>query len=127
MNEYNFEEFTSYGSKFIPIISLGESGGFGFSSGLYNRYNLKDSNSLKLFYDSVKKAVGFKFLATKDDGTINLKPRAKGGYVAARSFLGKYGIDPKIYSGRYEPKEVNDEKLGQIFVIELKAKEENAL
>lgn len=124
-NSYNFEEFASFGSKFSSKISLGKSGGFGFSSGFYNRYNLKDSVALKLFYDKSKMAVGFKFLKGMESGTVKLKNRATGGYVGARSFLGNYGIDPVKYHGRYDPKEVMDENLGKIYVIELKERNDD--
>ncbi len=119
-NEYKFEEFTSFGSKFSSKISLGKSGGFGFSSGFYNRYNLKNSIALKIFYDKLKMAVGFKFLESVEDGSVKLKPRQTGGYVGVRSFLGKYDIDPVKYAGRYDPKEVMDDNLGKVYVIELK-------
>jgi len=117
---YNFVQFTSFGSKYTPIISLGETGGFGFSSGFYHRYNLKNNVALELYYDEDSMAVGFRFMDTATENSLKLRPRATGGYIGARSFLGKYGIDPKKYSGRYEPKEIQDEKLGRIFVIELK-------
>ncbi|HOB89743.1 MAG TPA: hypothetical protein PKG74_00210 [Candidatus Colwellbacteria bacterium] len=121
-NEYNFEEFTSFRGKFSPKISLGTTGGFGFSSGFYNRYNLKDSVALKLFYDKSKMAIGFKFLKNTEDGAMKLKPRETGGYVAARSFLSKYGIEPGRYAGRYDPKEIMDDNIGKIYVIELEEK-----
>jgi hypothetical protein len=124
-NGYSFEEFTSFGSKFSSKISLGLSAGFGFSAGFYNRYNLKDSTALKMFYDKDKMAVGFKFLKSVENGSVKLKQRTTGGYVAARSFLGKYGIEPKKYAGRYDPKEVMDENLGKIYVIELKEKKDD--
>lgn len=124
-NKYNFEEFTSFGSKFSSKISLGATGGFGFSSGFYNRYNLKDSVALKLFYDKSNMAVGFKFLKNEESGSVKLKLRATGGYVAARSFLGKYSIDQVKYAGRYDPKEVMDDNLGKMYVIELKEKKDD--
>ena len=122
-NTYNFEEFTSFKGKFSSKISLGSSGGFGFSSGFYNRYNLKDSAALKLFYDKDKMAVGFKFLKDVENGSVKLKQRQTGGYMPARSFLGKYSIDPVRYAGRYDPKEVEHETLGKVYVIELKEKQ----
>lgn len=122
-NNYNFEEFTSFGSKFSSKISLGGTGGFGFSSGFYNRYGLKDSVALKIFYDKSKMVVGFKFLkSVENDGSVKLKLRGTSGYVAVRSFLGKYDIDPLKYAGRYDPQEIMDENLGKIYVIELKEK-----
>ncbi|KKS65284.1 MAG: hypothetical protein UV67_C0011G0013 [Parcubacteria group bacterium GW2011_GWC1_43_12] len=122
-NTYNFEEFTSFKGKFSSKISLGKTGGFGFSSGFYNKYNLKDSVALKIFYDKEKMAVAFKFFKNEESGAIKLKPRATGGYVASRSFIGKYGINPLKYAGRYEPKEVMSDNLGKVYVIELKEKQ----
>ena len=122
-NKFNFEEFTSFGGKFTPKISLGP-GGFGFSSGFYNRYGLKDSVALKLFYDKAKMAIGFKFLETNESGSVKLKNRTIGGYVAARSFLGKYGIDVKKYGGRYDPQEITDDSLGKVYVIQLEERGE---
>ena len=122
---YNFEEFTSFKGKFSSKISLGKIGGFGFSSGFFHRNNLKGSVGLKLFYDKDKKAVGFKFLDSPEEGMVKLKPRQTGGYISAISFLGKYNIDPHKYAGRYDPKEIADEKLGKIFIIELKERKDD--
>lgn len=122
-NSYNFEEFTSFKGKFSPRISLVKPGGFGFSAGFFARYGLNESRVLKLFYDKAKLAVGFKFFKGDENGTVKLKGRKDtGGYVSAISFLNKYGIDVEKYTGRYEPKEIMEENLGRIFVIELKEK-----
>jgi len=117
---YNFEEFTSFGSKFSPKISLGKTGGFGFSSGFCHRYNINDTASLKIYFDKSKNAVGFRFFDKIEDGTVKLKLGRTGGHLAARSFLGKYGIDPAKFSGRYDPKEITDGNAGKMYVIELK-------
>ncbi len=124
-NPYNFEEFTSFGSKFSPIISLGKTGGFGFSSGFYNRYNLKGSVAMKLFYDKERMVVAFKFFKTPENGAVELKDQDRGGYVPVRSFLNKYDIDPAKYANRYIPKEIDDESLGKIYAIELKERIRN--
>ncbi len=119
-NSFSFEEFTSFKGKFAAKISLVKAGGFGFSAGLFNKYGLKDSTAIKLFYDKEKMAVGFKFLKTQESGSVKLKKREDtGGYLSAISFLNKYNIDSKKYSGRYDPQEVKDDNLGRLFVIEL--------
>lgn len=119
-NNYNFEEFTSFKGKFAAKISLVKTGGFGFSSGFYNRYELKNHKALKLFFDKQNMAVAFKFLKEEEPGSVKLKERKDtGGYVSAISFLNKYGIDAEKYAGRYEPKEVMDENLGKIYVVDL--------
>lgn len=122
---YEFEAFTSFRGKYTPKITLGKSGGFGFSSGFYNRYSLDKAKSLKLFYDRTKRAVGFIFSDNEESGSVKLKPRGgSGGYVAATSFLHKYDIDPAKYAGRYDPIEVSDSSLGKLYVIELKSVQE---
>lgn len=121
---YNFEQFTSFKSKFSSKISVGKTG-FGFSSGFYDKNSLKGSIGLKLFYDKDRRAVAFKFLDSMEDGMVKLKKRQTGGYVSAVSFFGKYEINPEKYSGRYDPIKIEDDKLGTIFIIELKQKEDS--
>jgi len=122
MSEYNFEEFKESGGRFKQIISLGEKSGFGLSAG-FTHANSKDLvgvTGVKMFYDQEKKAIAFKFVKTKEEGVVSAKLRDKGGYIGAQSFIGKYKIDQKKYAGRYLPKEVMDDSLGKIYVIELK-------
>lgn len=126
MSEYNFEEFKEAGGRFKPIISLGEKSGFGLSAGFTHSYDLKGVIGAKLYYDQNKRAVAFKFIKSKEEGMINVKLREKGGYIGAQSFLGKYKIDQRKYAGRYEPKEITDDNLGKIFVIELTEKDEKS-
>ena len=122
-NAYNFEEFTSFKGKFASKISLVKTGGFGFSAGFFNANDLNDSVAIKLFYDKDKMVVGFKFLNEQESGSAKLKNRKdSGGYVSAISFLNKYVIDKNKYAGRYEPRELMDDKLGKIFIIELREK-----
>ena len=51
---------------------------------------------------------------------LKVKLREKGGYIGAQSFLGNFKIDQSKYSGRYIPKEIMDESLGKIYVVEMK-------
>ncbi len=117
--DYNFEEFKESGGRFKPVISLGEKSGFGLSSGFTHAFDLKGVIGTKMYYDQNKKAVAFKFIKTKEDGMVSVKLREKGGYIGAQSFIGKYQIDQKKYAGRYTPKEIKDDNLGRLFVIEL--------
>ncbi len=121
MEEYNFDEFKETGGRFKQIISLGEKSGFGLSSGFTRANNLEGVVGVKMFFDKEKNAVAFQFLKTPEEGMVNLKLRTtdKGGYIGAQSFIGKYKIDQKKYSGRYTPKEVEHSKYGKIFVVEL--------
>lgn len=125
MSEYNFSEFKDAGGRFKSIISLGEKSGFGLSSGFTNAYELKGVIGVKMYFDQSKMAVAFKFLKSKEDGMLSVKLRDenKGGYIGGQSFIGKFKIDQSKYAGRYTPKEIKDDNLGRIFVIELKENE----
>lgn len=124
MNEYSWEEFKEAGGRFKPVISLGKMSGFGLSAGFTRTYSeqLKGTVGVKMYYDNVKSAIAFKFLKNREDGSLSVTLREKGGYIGARSFLGKYKIDQGKYAGRYIPREVKDDNVGRIFVIDLKEK-----
>ncbi len=122
-NNYNFEEFTEYGGKFDSKISLSRYGGFGFSSGMFNRYKLGSAVGLKMYFDPEKRAVAFRFLDKEEDKMIRLKQRQSGGFVSAIAFLKKYSMDPYAYCGRYKPDLIIDSHPGKMFVIELKKQE----
>lgn len=123
-SEYQFEEFCSFKGKFSSKISVVKTGGFGFSAGFFNKNNLVGSSGIKIYFDKSKFAVAFKVLKNNEEGMIKIKGKGeKGAYIPARSFLGKYNIDPIKYSGKYDPKEILDENLGRIFVIDLKEKQ----
>ncbi len=120
MEEYNFDEFNSVGTRFNPTISLGDSERFYLGGSFCRKYNISDMVGVKLMYDKAKNAVGFRFLKQKEDGMIGLKRLGKdSAYINAKAFLGMYDIEYKKFSNRYLPKEVNsgDKK---ILVIELK-------
>ncbi|MDO8593930.1 MAG: hypothetical protein Q7R93_00230 [bacterium] len=123
MSEYNFAEFKDAGGRFKSVISLGKKSGFGLSSGFTNAYDLSGVIGVKMFYDTSKKAVAFKFVKSKEEGMLSVKLRDKGGYIGGQSFIGKFKIDQNKYAGRYTPKEIKDDNLGRIFVIELKENE----
>jgi len=118
--DYNFEQFTEFKGKFTPIISLGKTGGFGFSTGFVERNKLGEYKYIKVFYDKLKNAVAFNFQKEKTEGAVKFKNRGTGGYFSSKSFIGKYNIDPKKYQGRYTPKKIEVSNVGEVYVIELK-------
>ena len=62
MEEYNFDEFNSVGTRFNPTISLGDSERFYLGGSFCRKYNISDMVGVKLMYDKAKNAVGFRFL-----------------------------------------------------------------
>ena len=117
-----FQEFKSTGGRFTPTVSISR-GGFGISVGFGKKYQeVKAGSGVRLYFDAERKAVGFVFTPTHQDGTFKLKPLNKGGfYMGARSFLVQYDVNRDKYEARYHPKEETTPD-GRMFVIELKEK-----
>jgi hypothetical protein len=118
---YSFEEFTAKKGRFTSTISLAKSGGFFLSAGFHHKHQIGNYVGVKIFFDKTKFSVGIKLLDKEEEGMFKLKtrPDEKGGFFSAKSFLDAYGIDPQKYHGKYKPKEIEDEKIGKIFVIDL--------
>lgn len=130
MEQFNFEQFTSVGSKLGNYrITISANAAFGLNSGFYTAEKIKDYTYVKIFYDKNKKVIGFLFTNDKDDkGTIKISHGKKNsGYIAAKTFFLSIfpgNIDEvKKYVGRYTPKTYEDEKLGKLYYITLGEKE----
>lgn len=121
MNNYNFEEFESVGTRYSMFITLGKSERFYLGSSFCRKYDIASKEAVKLLFDKSKKAVGFKFLTSKEEGSIDLKKLQDDSYyINAKAFLGMYDITPaEKWAGRYEPKEIMSEDGSKIFVIDL--------
>lgn len=121
MNDYNFEEFKSVGTRYSMFITLGKSERFYLGSSFCRKYDISSMKGVVLMYDKGKNAVGFKFLKEKTDGSIDLKKLQDDSYyINAKAFLGMYDIlPPEKFSGRYEPKEIVQGNGSKVFVIDL--------
>jgi len=118
----SFQKFEAVGAKLSCTISLTQSGGFGFSSGMYKKYNIPEFNFVTLFFDPDENKVGFQFSKERigrSSFSIIQSDQRKSGSVVAKSFLKTFDIDPKKYRGRYEPAEYDDPQHGKIFYIVL--------
>lgn len=120
MKEFNFRKFIAVGGKFVVAITIAKPGGFSFSSGFYNKYNIDKYNAIQLYYDENRSVIAIKFLKERIDGTFKLKHRyrAKGGYASAISFIKSYGLD-KYLGQKMTPEEYQDDDLGKVFLLKL--------
>jgi len=118
----NFIVFKDVRRRFTSnFISINKQGGFAFNAGFYRTNDLKRYSHVVLSYDAANKAVGFQFAtAGKKMPGWKLTHVANSGNVIARSFFNAWGLDPKTLTGRYEPKEHTDRKLGKLFYIVLR-------
>ena len=115
-----FELFTSSRTS-EPFISLVKDG-FRFSGGFLHAYHLERATAVRLYFDRVKRAIGFHFPTGSHpaEGAVRLKRHDGGLVVHAQGFFKSREIDPAKYAGRYRPQEVKDRVLKQFFVIQLR-------
>jgi len=122
--KFNFIVFEDIGAKRGNYtISITRHGAFGFNSGFYKKQNIKDFSRVILSFDKNKRAVGFNFTKKQNlKSAWKLTHIKNSANVVPRSFFRAYAIDPKDYTGRYEPKEYKDSKIGTLFYIILQKK-----
>jgi hypothetical protein len=124
--KYIVEQFDDFNSKFSPSISIDNMGGFNFGGGFLNKYGLQEANRVNLFYlkdEAGISAIGFKiYVADLDSTGMELRAKGDAKYFKSNSFWSKYSLNPKNFSGKYEPTEYSDELAGKIFEIKLKDK-----
>ena len=116
-----FELFTSSRAPSEPFISLVKEG-FRLSAGFVRAYRLESAKAVRLYFDRGKSAIGFSFPkgVKPEEGTFRPKRHAGGLVVRAQGFFRIHGINPAVYAGRYQPREVKDRVLKRLFVIQLR-------
>lgn len=120
IDKYNFIEFQPKGLKYSPMISIGKTNRIGLSSSLISKNSLEDKKAAIIFFDKESNAIGFKFLADKNEKTLPINHLSAGGaYINAKSFFGFYDIDVESVTGRYSPREVSMVDGSKLFVIEI--------
>ena len=121
MDNYNFEKFTNAGAKLGNYtISVNNSYSFGISSGFYAKEGIRNFKRAILFYDKKMKAVAFKF--TNDEGikgTFAVTHVKNSASISARSFFISNEILKKEYIGKKDPKKIDDDNHGKLYVIDL--------
>ena len=116
-----FELFTSSRAPSEPFISLVKEG-FRLSAGFVRANHLEGAKAVRLYFDRAKSTVGFNFPkgSASEEGALKPKRHACGLVVRARSFFTSQGINPAVYAGRYQPREVKERVLKRLFVIQLR-------
>lgn len=122
MEKYKFQKFVGRNVRLEYRITITRSHSIGFPTKFYKDNGIKSFKYVVLFWDVENHAIGLHF--TNDEGETNkfaiLHSKAGyGGSIVARSFFRSYGIDPKIYHGRYEWEKYLIEGVGEAFVIKL--------
>ena len=126
--DYNFQKFEGRNVRLENRITITKSNSIGFPSKFYDDNKIKDYKYVVFYWDKDNQAIGIKFTneeSEKSKFTIIKSKAGYGGSVVARSFFKMYGIDPKLYYGRYEWKKQNIEGVGEIYVIKIEKRESN--
>lgn len=121
--DYQFEEFTSMGSKLSNYsISVNRASySLGFNSGFYTKENINNYKKVTLLYDNKNKAIAFKFINENKKGAFTVIHGKNGhsGSVTAKSFFVNKEIDKEEYFGQKNVNKIQDDNFGKIFVINL--------
>jgi len=121
---YQFKKFEKKNIRQENRITLTKSNSIGFPQKFYQDNGIKNFKYAVLFFDEKSKAIGIYFTSGEEKGGFKIIHGQKyGAQIVVRSFLKENNINPEIYHGRYEWKKYNLEGVGEVFVIELKARD----
>jgi len=120
MDDFNFELFQGRGGKYNVAVSISKPGILSFSSGMHHKYELSKYKGAQLFFDKSKYAIAIKLCIDETPDMFNIKHREdnKGSFVACKSFITAYELEP-YFGKRFTPKEIEHPQLGKIMIITL--------
>lgn len=124
---FNFQKFEKTNSRFEDRITVTASNSIGFPTKFYQDNNIGNYKSVVLYYDKDQKAIGILFTNSDEEKhkfSILKSKKGYGGSIVATSFFRTYGIDTKFYHRRYNWEKVNQEGIGELFVIKLQLRGE---
>ena len=123
--DYNFSKFKNTHGRYESRITVTASRSIGFPTLFYNKNNIGSYKYVILYLDDKQKAIGIQFSNDEEEPhkfTLIKSKAGYGGNIVATSFFKRYGIDPKVYKGKYNWKKVKTQ-FGELFVIELRERE----
>lgn len=124
---FNFQKFEKTNSRFEDRITVTASNSIGFPTKFYQDNNIANYKFVVLYYDKDLKAIGILFTNSDEEKhkfSILRSKKGYGGSIVATSFFKTYGIDTKLYHRRYNWEKVNQEGIGELFVIKLQLRGE---
>lgn len=124
-----FVKFEETNKRQEDRITVTGHSSFGFPTKFYNDNKIDEHKYVTLFFDAENNEVGFYFHndeAEKHKFSILKSKQGYGGSIVASSFFKNKSLDSKIYRGRYEWKKLNQEGVGEMYVIKLKIRIEGS-
>ena len=83
---------TAVGKSFTPKISMSPSGLISISDAATKKYDVEKYEYAILYYEPQDKFVVIQLTNEKELGTIKIRQRTTGAYIAAASFMGNFEI-----------------------------------
>ncbi len=115
----DFEKYEAGQKTGGEYISLGKMT-ISFYKDFLKRYNLQAIKTIDLYYNRETETVACKFFEDKTGGITVIKPEKGNSYINAKGFYKAKNINVDEVKGQYEPKRIQHNNLGELFVIELK-------
>lgn len=125
--DYQFEKFEGRNHRLEDRITVTKSNSIGFPQKFYEDNGIKNKKYVVLYWDKANKAIGIHFVKDTEEKSkfsILHSKKGYGGSVVVRSFFKSNNINLTDYAGRYEFKKVRVDGVGELYVIELKSKQE---
>jgi len=122
-----FQKFEDTNKRQEDRITITGHSSFGFPTKFYQDNNIAQFKYVTLFYDPSESKVGFRFHndeTEKHKFTILKSKQGYGGSIVASSFFRTKGLNSKMYRNRYEWRKENVPEIGELFIIQLKPREE---
>lgn len=83
---------TELGKSFAPKVSISPNGMISLSDAVTRKYDVGAYQYAVLYYDPQEQLVVIQLTNDKEEGTIKLRKRTTGAYIAGASFLGNFDI-----------------------------------
>ena len=119
---YNFKKFEKTNQRVEDRITISSSNSIGFPTKFFQDNKIGDFKFVVLYYDESEKAIGIQF--NNDEVEIHKFTliKSKIGYgasIVATSFFKVNGIDARTYRNRYAWEKVNQDGIGELYVIKI--------
>ena len=92
LNINRLVKHTGTGKSFAPKVSLSTGGLISISEAATKKYSVEAYEYAILYYDPESNLVVIQLTGEKEAGTIKIRQRTTGAYIAAASFLGNFEI-----------------------------------
>lgn len=129
--DFNFVQHVATGKRFEDRITVTRSRSIGLPTQFFTDNKVGDFKYALLYFDKQRNAIGIVFTNEETPGKIGITRNSKGygGHILATSFFKANRINTKKFAGRYDYdkkplRELGIDKDGEMFIIELKEKEE---